>query len=243
MKQMGRVNMRDDALKWQSREYAPVKVKVLVVQFDFEIARREIPAFRAAVIEKVGRENVLFHNHMGKGFRYGYPLIQYKVHRHGPTIVCINNGSEEILEFFKNSDWTIVLNERRVQTRIKHLSYDYFYCGFSAAPVRYAIENWFALSEDNFGKFLDLPQGSEKDRFLEQILVGNIISFAKGIRWELDRRIELTIIRSPRQRFFNFKNHKMAGFDVTFSANVFLPDAIGLGKSVSRGFGVIRKVE
>ncbi len=43
------------------------KIKVFIVTFDFELKRREIPAFRAAIVEKVGRENVLFHNHMQTG--------------------------------------------------------------------------------------------------------------------------------------------------------------------------------
>jgi hypothetical protein len=53
------------------------KVKLFVVAFDFKIEKKEIPTFRAAIIEKVGRENILFHNHLGQDFRYGYPLIQY----------------------------------------------------------------------------------------------------------------------------------------------------------------------
>ena len=56
------------------------KLKFLRVQFDTEIAPYEIPAFRGAIASKVGRDSVLYHNHLDdKTFRYGYPLIQYNL--------------------------------------------------------------------------------------------------------------------------------------------------------------------
>jgi hypothetical protein len=224
-------------------ESSTVKIRLLVVSFDFELWRREIPAFRAAVVEKVGRENILFHNHFGGGeFRYGYPLIQYKIFRRHPTIVCINEGSEEMLKFFQQTNWNIVLNGKEVEADIKHISFDYFYCGFSDRPVRHRIKNWFALNEANFEKFIGLDSDFDRNELLVRILIGNIISFAKGIQWDLNQEVKVTISNLPKGRLFNFKDHQMVGFDVDFSVNVLLPDGIGLGKSVSRGFGVIRKV-
>lgn len=225
-----------------SPKQSPTKIKLLVVRFDFEMKRREIPAFRAAMVEKVGRENLLFHNHLGNGFRYGYPMIQYKVFRGNPTIICINEGSEEILKFFQQTNWDIVLNGKEIRTGIKHLSFDYFYCAFSAEPINYQIRNWFALNEGNFEKYIGLAGDQARNELLERILIGNIISFAKGIHWDLDQQVKLAINRLPERRLFNFKDHQMVGFDLGFRSNILLPDAIGLGKSVSRGFGVIRKV-
>ena len=219
-----------------------VRIKILIVSFDFEIQRREIPAFRAAVAEKVGRENVLFHNHEDGKFRYGYPLIQYKVFRRHPTILCIDRGSEEILKLFRQADWNIVLHGRTVDARIKYLHHDYFHCEFLENPLEYRIRNWFALNEENFEKYINLGDEGEKNEVLRRILTGNIISFAKGIRWNLDQQLGVTIPRLHVKRLFNFKDHQMVGFDLDFTANVVLPDGIGLGKSVSRGFGVIGKV-
>jgi hypothetical protein len=39
-------------------------IRILTVIFDTEIFPFETPAFRAAIIEKVGRENILFNNHL-----------------------------------------------------------------------------------------------------------------------------------------------------------------------------------
>ena len=38
------------------------------------------------------------------------------------------------------------------------------------------------------------------------------------------------------------KGQKMLGFTGTFKTNFIIPDHLGLGKSVSRGFGVVKKV-
>ena len=119
-----------------------MKIKILNVVFDFDITRREIPAFRGAIINKVGRENVLFHNHFNQNFRYGYPLIQYKVLRSNPTIVCINDGTEEIHRFFKQTNWDIILHGGEINIEIKHISCNYFNCGFSVRPLKYKSESW-----------------------------------------------------------------------------------------------------
>lgn len=217
------------------------KIKILISIFNFEIERREIPAFRGAVIEKVGQENLLFHNHLGKDFRYGYPLIQYKLIRKKPAIVCINEGSEEIVKFFENIDWDLTLNGEKIHAEIKHLSFDYFHCGFSDELKTYEIKNWFALNEENFEKFMRLDKESNRLEFLERILIGNILSFAKGVGWNVAQQIKTKITQISDYRAFNFKNQQMLGFDIKFTSNITLPDHIGLGKSVSRGFGVIRK--
>ena len=218
-----------------------IKLKILTIIFDLEIERRDIPAFRGAIIEKVGRENILFHNHVEGKFRYGYPLIQYKVFRKNPAIICLNEGTEEILKFFEQTNWDIVLKGREIKTEIKYLNLDYFSCGMIERPMPYRIYNWFALNEDNFQKFIRFTEENVQTKFLEGILIGNILSFAKGVGWRLDRKIELTISMIPKGRLFSFKDHQMVGFDLKFGANILLPDNIGLGKSVARGFGMIRK--
>ena len=219
-----------------------MKIRLFIVIFDFEMARREIPAFRGAIIKKVGRESILFHNHSGNKFRYGYPLIQYKLVGKNPAIVCVNSGYDESLRLFENTEWNFNINNKAVHASIKHLSFDYFECGLTSSVVKYRINNWFGLNEQNFKKYTLLTTDSEQKEFLEKILIGNVLSFAKGINWIVDDKIMVSVDYIPNRRFFNFKNNKIAGFDLIFSTNVLLPDKIGLGKSVSRGFGIIRKV-
>ncbi len=75
----------------------------------------------------------------------------------------------------------------------------------------------------------------EKRRFLERILIGNILSFAKGVGWHIDREIEVSIHSVPKLHKLSFKKYQMMGFDTDFVSNIIIPNNIGLGKSVSRG--------
>ncbi|MCP4111265.1 MAG: CRISPR-associated endonuclease Cas6 [Desulfobacteraceae bacterium] len=225
------------------KKKSSIKIKMLMVIFDFKIERREIPAFRAAVVEKVGRENTLFHNHLEQQqFLYGYPLIQYKTVRGNPAIICINEGSEEILKFFKQVDWDLLIHGKKVETEIRNISFDYVHCGILSEQLRYRINNWFALNKSNFANFIELDNDRDKIEFLQRILIGNILTFAKGIEWNIDGQIKLIIPALPKRRFFSFKDHQMVGFDLDFITNIALPNSVGLGKSVSRGFGMIGRI-
>ncbi|QTA93746.1 CRISPR-associated endonuclease Cas6 [Desulfonema magnum] len=222
---------------------ASMEIKHFVAIFDFEMERRQIPGFRGAVVKKVGEENVLFHNHLGdQQFLYGYPLIQYKTIGRHPAIICINQGTEEVIKFFEQVNWDLTIYGKRIETEIRHISFDYFQCGLSPEPVRYKIWNWFALNEENYATFSALNSDAEKIERLRRILIGNMLSFAKGVQWNVDGEIKVEIPRLPRQRLVSFKRYRMTGFDLEFVSNMMLPNFIGLGKSTSRGFGLIRRV-
>lgn len=78
-------------------------INTLIVKFKKQIPQWEIPLFRGAIIEAASDCNcLLFHNHQGDGFRYGYPLIQYKCIRGQASLVCVGEGVEEIGAFFRN---------------------------------------------------------------------------------------------------------------------------------------------
>jgi len=226
----------------EPQKQSAMKINLFMVVFDFELKREKIPAFRGAVVEKVGRENILFHQHLDDKFLYSYPLIQYKIIGKYPAILCLKHGTEEILKFFQQTDWDMVIHGQRIKTEIRSIGYDYFICEFSDVPLNYRIYNWFALNESNFSRFSLLENEKEKTEFLEKIMIGNILSFAKGIGWNVDRQIELTIPNIPKLHLFSFKKFQMTGFNLDFITNISIPDFIGLGKSVSRGFGIIRRV-
>jgi len=216
------------------------RIRLLHIEFDTEIEAGEIPAFRSAIIEKVGRENILFHNHLkNDGFLYKYPLIQYKRIGRRPAIICIDFGVDEIHKFFENRNWDIKVNNRWLEMKIAKLNLNQFVMQVWDRPFDYVIRNWIALNQDNYQKYMDLEVITDKVHFLEKTLTGNILSFAKGIEWNVDRQIELTIkdIRPVSQ--INLKGKWLAGFNVEFASNVFLPNYIGLGKAVSKGLGVV----
>jgi hypothetical protein len=105
----------------------------------------------------------------------------------------------------------------------------------------YNIRNWIALNSENFVKYQAVGALTEKIAFLENILKANILSFAKGIEWTVEKPIEVKITDIVKIGTTTLKGQKVSSFDLDFKTNVFIPNHIGLGKSVSLGFGNVMK--
>ena len=220
------------------------KIRILQVVFDTEIKAFEIPAFRGAIIKKVGLENILFHNHLdGNGFLYKYPLIQYKVVNNHPTIICFDYGVDEIHKFFENTDWSIKISDRWLNMKIERLNMNQFTMNVWDKMFNYRIYNWIALNKKNYELYQKLEGIVEQTQFLEKKLVGNILSFAKGIEWTIDKEVKLNITKIHDTRPVSLKGQKLLGFNLDFKCNVLIPSNIGLGKSVSVGYGNVREIK
>ena len=219
------------------------KIRILQVVFDTEIFSYEIPAFRGAIINKVGKEHILFHNHTeNDGFRYKYPLIQYKVIGKKPAIVCVDYGVDEIHRLFENNDWSISISGRTIDLKIDKLNLNRFTMNVWDKYFKYNIKNWVALNQENYKKYLALDSLSEQSKFLESLLKANILSFAKGIEWQVPKPVDLSITDILDVRTAKIKDQKVLGFNLDFKCNVFIPNYIGLGKSVSLGYGNVREI-
>jgi len=217
------------------------KIRLLLVSFDAEIKASEVPAFRAAVIEKVGKQNTLFHHHLGDdAYLYKYPLIQYKQIRKRPTIVCVDQGVDEIHKYFEKRSWDIKVNDRWLEMKVIKLDLNQFTLQVWNRHFNYTIHNWIALNQENTEKYNNMPTLSDRISFLEKTLTGNILSFAKGVEWTVDKQIELKILNFKEPRTVKVKTNDLVGFNLDFSTNVFLPNFIGLGKGVSKGYGIVR---
>lgn len=217
------------------------KVKIVLAVFDAELKPFEIPAFRGAVVEKVGRENVLFHNHLdNKEYLYKYPLIQYKSIQGKPGVMCIDEGADEIHKFFQKKDWSVFIGEKKLDMPIYQLIINQAAVDVAEIKRKYSIKSWIALNQENYKGYLQKESMVERLEMLQKVLTANIISFAKGIGWDVDQQIKVDITTIHNSRPVNFKRQKVMAFDLDFTMNVALPDYVGLGKGVSLGFGTVK---
>lgn len=220
------------------------KIRILRVSFDAEIRNGEIPAFRYAIIDKVGRENILFHHHLDDAkYLYKYPLIQYKSIGKNPSIICIETGVDEIHKYFEQRGWDIMINGRHIEMKISRLELNQFVMQVWDKHFRYSIFNWIALNKQNYEKYVSMEGMSEKIKFLENMLKANILAFAKGIDWIIEKQIEVEILNMKEPYIVKVKQNPLMSFNLEFKTNVFLPNFIGLGKSVSKGFGVVKNIK
>ena len=219
------------------------KIRFLEVTFENEIEPWEVPAFRGAVIATAGREHILFHNHADDTFRYGYPLIQYKQINRKPMIISLDQGIEEIHHFFENMQLGLLLGERPYELKIAGLHMNQITMQVWDHHWDYRITNWIALNQENYPTYNAMEALTDKISMLENILKANILSFAKGIGWVIEKPVEVKIKQLSEPRWVSLKGKKVLGFNAIFSSNVFLPRNMGLGKSVSVGFGVVYPIK
>lgn len=219
------------------------RIRVLVIRFENELHLDELEFFRGAVIKAVeNRDNLLFHNHLKDGNRYAYPLIQYKRIGGKAAMVCVGEGTEAIGQFFGACNFDVSIGNRKITLKMDRVEAQQVLVQLCKDMFCYRIRKWLPLNQENYEKYISLESLAERYALLERMLVGNILSFAKGmgIRFEGEVECKITDIEEPVARFY--KGVKMMSFDAEFKTNVSLPDYIGLGKGVSLGMGmVVRK--
>lgn len=210
------------------------------MRFDNELPPYQISSFRGAIIEKVGRENILFNHHIeDKVYLYDYPLIQYKSIRKKSAIMCVGDGVDDIYKLFQFKDWSINLRDQKVNLKIEKLDLNNITLNVWKDKYSYNIRKWLALNSKNYESYLKITSLKDRCEFLEKILIGNIISFAKGIEWNITEKILLNINDILKVSPVKFKGVSLITFDLQFDCNVYLPNYLGLGKGVSHGFGTI----
>jgi len=216
------------------------KTRILVIKFKNEIVHREIPLFRGAVINTLGEKcDLLFHNHDESKLRYSYPLIQYKCIDQKAALVCINEGADSIGKFFAGANLNLRLGNRMVLFDVENIKADQFHIQIQDTKIRYHISKWLPLNQNNHEQFNQLVGLGDKCHFLERVLVGNVLSFAKGLGIHFEKEVKCLILELGEPKIQLFKGIKMMCYDVLFECNVSLPNAIGLGKGSSINHGTI----
>ncbi len=135
----------------------------------------------------------------------------------------------------KISNTTYPLLQKNVEVGQKEI-------GVVASLQSYRFKTlWMALNQENYPEYMAM-NGEDRKAFLNRILTGNILSFFKGIGLYLKPEERILLTARTQEKTTKFKDRSMLAFHGEFTTNVLLPDFIGLGKSVSRGFGTIQKI-
>lgn len=217
---------------------------ILTIKFSNHISKSEIPLLRGAIINALEHNNILFHNHNDdNSLRYSYPLIQYKRIGGCAAIVCIGEGTEAIYEYFHNFKPGIILGARPISLEVQNVRPHRALIQIWNDTIPYKITSWLPFNQENYQVYQKMESMNERLAFLERIMTGNILSFAKGIDIHFDQQITCSISEILRTDIIEYKNVKMTSFNLLFKSNVSLPDNIGLGKGVSLGNGTIHMIK
>ncbi len=219
------------------------KVRILTIRFKNPIYKDEIALLRGAVIQAMNNQaDILFHNHIGEQLRYSYPLIQYKRINRCAAIVCVNEGVDVVGQLFSSGSTVFQLGKRELQMEVDKIRALQYTIQLWGTLFTYQLRQWLPLNQENYIHYMELESLAQRSAFLEKILVGNLLSFAKGIHVFLEKEIKCSIIQMEEQYPVYYKGVKLLSFDVVFKSNLSLPDFVGIGKNASINCGTVTRI-
>jgi len=212
------------------------------LRLERELHPGEAPQLRGFFGSKFA-DQVLLHHHRPDGtLLYQYPRVQFKVLQRTALVIGLAEGSELLSRLWLEIDHAAIgLKSYPVlEASIRKREVEF---GETDVPVRYRfLTPWLALNQENEQRYRAATTRKERIALLERILVGNCLSFAKSFDYMVTATLcadcaELTGVRTT------LKGVPMRAFVGSFTINFLLPDYVGIGKSVSRGFGTVERFE
>ena len=94
------------------------------------------------------------------------------------------------------------------------------------------------IRDRNYKKYRKIKNWKEKKEFLNNILVGNVLSMCKGLDYVVMGKLYVHSLLDEIK--VSYKAIPHIGFTGEFKINFMMPDYIGLGKGVSHGFGTVK---
>jgi hypothetical protein len=198
---------------------------------NFRISPVKFRGFMAHLFSNISE----FHHHSDNP--YHYPLIQYKRLDNKIAIIGIGNFAEIVANNMADIDHITTENEK-IAIRNIQISNETFVQEYGKFDYRFSSP-WIALNKENYEKFKSMEK-EERKSHLERILVGNILSMYKGLGIRLENRIGVSIHKQFIKKITAHSN-PFVGFYPQFTSSTNIPEGLGIGKSVSKGYGVISR--
>ncbi len=218
-------------------------IPVIQVQFPNNPMKAfDIPKFRGNIATQFPKYQ-LIHNHLENGkLRYGYPLIQFKTINRIPTIIGLGEGIDILKEVFMEVE-TLDIDGRRNRIWEKTILMREEHFGEVDEFINYRfISPWMALKEENYATYKTLDS-ADQQQFLRHLLRENLKTLSKGVGYWIPEVDKIKVEGFFKKVERNFKNNRMICFTGEFMVNFHIPDYLGIGKQVARGFGTVERVK
>ena len=206
---------------------------------DNQLQKDVKPHHLRGAIASLHPDNTLFHQHQSDGRSiYTYPLIQYKMIEDQACLVGLDRGADA-LHILNLMDQTLTLGQHSYRVLSLDVSYSQVDFGWHPQHVLYGFYTpWMALNQKNYERYQRTGQRSQQTNLLKSILIGNLLSMSKGLKYSVDSpvTVEFQELEEVNTRL---KGNPMLGFTGSFSTRFSIPELWGIGKSTSRGFGTI----
>jgi len=219
-----------------------MRVRLIKVVFpDIRLKPYDIPRLRG-YFSRAFPENTELHNHLPGGkFSYKFPRIQYRIIDDHPALIGVGKGFDVIEKIFFKAD-EIVINDHVYRIMEKEILVTEEEFGVAEDVINYRfLSPWMALKQENHAKYTGMD-GIEQQRFLKHLLRENLKTLSKGFNYTIPDIEQVKVEGCFKPITVNFKNMKMICFRGEFLVNFYIPEYLGVGKQVARGFGVVTRL-
>jgi hypothetical protein len=216
-------------------------IQITKIQFpEIELSTRDAHKLRGHFGSLFREHSEVLNNHYETGeVKYRYPLVQFKILNTIPTLIALEEGAELLAKLFLRIR-EINIDGKIYEVNSKNIESKKVEIGYTDELLEYKFETlWMALNQKNYALYME-GDDDAKTKMLNKILVGNILSFFKNMNLRLAQNEQLMAKVKVTEKATKFKDKTMIAFSGRFFCNAVLPNEIGLGKSVSRGFGSIK---
>lgn len=203
----------------------------------------EIIFFRSFINDLMGWQNALFHNHTSDGEdMVGYPLIQFRSYKGQASLFGIEEGCEAIGELIGKYLTELPKEMAFFQIESKNTEIEIL-----DEPLLYYIHYFLPFNSSNIEVWSTKRGLVNRVIEIEKIITTNVLDFCRNIGFDItDNGLTIQIESLEELGLVSFPEQtgeiKINGFNISYYANINLPDHIGLGKGNNKGFGTQRQL-
>lgn len=188
----------------------------------------------------------LFHNHEATGksiYRSKGAPFQFKVINNEVFILALNDGVEFANSFQWPKEITMPLGNTKRYVELELVSKIPQQASFCETDFQCYrnITPYIALKQEKYETYLALTE-DERRAFIEKGLSNHVLTAAKWCGPTVKHQIKVKLIQMKIGNPVRIKDDLyFTPFDVMFECNTEIPDYLGVGRFVSRGYGTMVK--
>jgi len=201
--------------------------------------RFSVEELRSFLNKKLADYSAL-HKDDSAGFIHRYPALQCKQVKGDLIVTGISQGAD-CLDQLTRDEAVLGAGETicRITTRDPVIRSEPF--GITDTVFLYEFQTpWLALNQQNAKKFYDLNGKPQRDAFMLKLLTAQLQTLAKSLDYEMTTPVTCEAkVRFKRERI---ERENVMVFLGKFRTNLRIPDYLGIGQSVSQGYGTIKRI-
>jgi hypothetical protein len=191
-------------------------------------------------LNKKMAEYSALHRNDAAGFIHRYPVLQCKQVKGDLMVTGISQGADCLCQLTR--DQTLLgagESTCRITACDPAIRSEPF--GVTDTPRSYEfLTPWLALNQQYAKKFYDLKGKPERDAFMQQLLTTQLNTLAKSLDYELT--VPVSCQAKVRFRRDRIGRENVMVFLGKFRTHLRIPDYLGIGLSVSQGYGTIKRI-